>query len=201
MDRKSINLGRPAAFALIIGTLLLLGCIFGPDGKNDKKKSPIVPACKALTAKENVIYNLVLAYKTANLDCYLELLHEEFTFHVQERDVVQYGLPEYWTREEDSVMTRNMFLAEKSQHPDSNRNIDKLELTIEDGSWQQASEFQGNPCDDCWETTREYFITVFMEGGNMTLYANDLARFTVVPVMEHGKKLYKLARLNDLAKM
>jgi len=200
MDRKSINLGRSAAFALIIGTLLLFGCIFGTDEKNDKKKSPIVPTCKPLTTKENVIYNLVLAYKTADLNCYLELLHEEFTFRVQERDVVQLGLPEYWTREEDSILTRKIFLAAKGQHPDSNRNIDRLELTIEDGSWQQVSDFQGQPCDSCWQTTREYFITVVMEGGNTTLNGNDLVQFTIVPVMEEGKKLYKIGRADDLQK-
>jgi hypothetical protein len=200
MDRKSINLHRPATFALIIGTLLLFGCIFGTDEKSDKKKSPIVPACKPLTVKENVIYNLVLAYNTANLDCYLELLREEFTFHVQERDVVQQGLPEYWTREEDSVIMRNMFLAAKGQHPDSNKNLGKLKLELADGAWVAITEFGGQPCDDCWETTRSYYLTLYFTRQDWALISQDLAKFTIVPVMVDGKKLYKLARLEDLEK-
>ena len=96
--------------------------------------------------------------------------------------------------------TTNIFLAADKRSLDPTKYIDILALEIKDGSWQQVSDFQGQPCDSCWQTTREYFITVVMEGGNTTLNGNDLVQFTIVPVMEEGKKLYKIGRADDLQK-
>jgi hypothetical protein len=192
-DHKSAR--KWAALALVLILPFVGSCLFGPSEKAPKKTAP---ACKSLTDKDNVLYNLELAYKTANFDCYIDLLHEKYSFHLQERDVIQLGLPEYWTREEDSLITRNMFLAAKGQHPDSTRNLSKLEIEISDGAWVAVAEFDGQPCDDCWETTREYYLELYFASGDMILMANDQAKFIVVPVTEDGQKRYKLVRLDDI---
>jgi len=176
----------------------LAGCILNP--KDDK-----VPPSKPkyvyldLTHKDDPIKNLVTAYQEHNIAPIEKLLHSLYIWRNQDWDVANNHLPESYSRTEEIATTTNIFLAaDKRSEP--TKYIDKLELTIEDGSWQQVSEFLGNPCDDCWQTTREYFITVVMEGGNTTLYGNDQVQFTVVPVTEGSKKLYKIGRADDLKK-
>jgi hypothetical protein len=200
MNGKTAGYLRSAALAFVIALSLFVSCLFGPDDHENRKKSEPVPTCKPLTDKDNIFYNLELAYKTADLGCYLDLLTDSFTFHLQEYDVVHNHLPEYWTRAQDSTHTRNLFLAAKRQHPDTTKNIDRLEFVVENGSWVEIEELGGQPCEDCWQTTREYFLTIVLHGGHTTLYGSDLAQFTVVPVMEGGKKLYKLARIDDIQK-
>jgi hypothetical protein len=181
--------------AMFIG---LAGCILNPK---DDKVPPSKPTYVYLdlTHKDDPIKNLVTAYKEHNVAPIEKLLHSLYIWRNQDLDVQNHNLPESYSRSEEITSTTNMFLAaDKRSEPD--KYIDKLELIIEDGSWLDVSEFQGQPCDDCWETTREYLITVVMEGGNTTLQGNDLVVFTIVPVTEGGKKLYKIGRADDRAK-
>jgi hypothetical protein len=184
-----------AIAALLIGGY---GCILNPA---DDKVPPPKPTYVYLdlTHKGDAIKNLETAYKEHNITPVEKLLHELYIWRNQDWDVTRNNLPESYSRSEEITSTTNMFLAaDKRSKPEL--YIDQLDLTIEDGSWQQVSEFQGQPCDSCWQTTREYFITVVMEGGNTTLYGNDLVQFTIVPVMEAGKKLYKIGRADDMQK-
>lgn len=182
--------------AMFIG---LAGCILNP--KDDQ-----VPPAKPkyvyldLTRKDDPIKNLVTAYQEHNIAPIEKLLHEQYLWYNQPYDVSHSGLDEYINKGTEVTYTENVFLAADKRSADPTKYIDRLELTIEDGSWQQVSEFLGNPCDDCWQTTREYFIRVVIDGGENTLYGNDLVQFTVVPVMEGGKKLYKIGRADDVQK-
>jgi len=180
--------------AMFIG---LAGCILNP--KDDQ-----VPPAKPkyvyldLTRKDDPIKNLVTAYQEHNIAPIEKLLHSLYIWRNQEQDVAK-GLQESYSLTEEISSTRNLFLAaDKRSEP--SKYVEKLELTIEDGSWQPVYEFLGNPCDDCWQTTREYFITLLVDGGENTVYGNDLVQFTVVPVMEGGKKLYKIGRADDVQK-
>ncbi len=198
---RSINRIRIAASAFIVVLSLLLGCIFGPEEKKEQKKANETPQCKPLTAKENVISNLLIAYGTANIDCYTELLDSQYVWRNQDRDITMNHLPEFVSREDDIRMTTNIFLAaQKKEHAGPQGYIDKLELKINTGSWDTLTTFQGNPCEDCWETTRAYMLMVVIDKGNTTLYAEDLVKFTIVCVKKDGKKLCKLMRLDDIAR-
>jgi len=180
--------------AMFIG---LAGCILNP--KDDQ-----VPPSKPkyvyldLTHKDDPIKNLVTAYQEHNIVPILKLLHSLYIWRNQEQDVAE-GLQESYSLTEEISSTTNLFLA-ADKRSDPSKYVEKLELTIEDGSWQPVYEFLGNPCDDCWQTTREYFITLLVDGGENTVYGNDLVQFTVVPVMEGGKKLYKIGRADDVQK-
>jgi hypothetical protein len=188
------------AFIITILTVVigLSGCILSPKDDTvppDKPKYVYLD----LTHKGDAIENLVTAYKEHNLTQVEKLLHPLYIWRNQDYDILHNELPEFYSRSEEVTSTTNIFLAaEKQSAPD--KYIDKLELTIEDGSWQQVYEFQGEACEDCWQTTREYFITVVMSGGDLTLYGNDLVDFTIVPVTEGGKKLYKIGRADDRQK-
>jgi hypothetical protein len=197
MLRTTVNYVIIAAIAaLLIG---VSGCILNPA---DDKVPPPKPTYVYLdlTHKEDAIKNLVTAYEEHNISPIEKLLHAQYIWHNQEWDVTHGNVDrEIVERGSEITSTTNIFLAaDKRSEP--TRYIDELKLEIKEGSWQQVSDFQGQPCDSCWQTTREYFITVVMEGGNTTLYGNDLVQFTIVPVMEDGKKLYKIGRADDLQK-
>jgi len=193
---KSMCLRKSGVLALAVVALALSGCLFSPDEDMDRK--PVV-SYKPLTDKENVIYNLVRSYKQANIDEYVKILHDDFVWFNQARDIVSLGLPEYNTRAEDSAMTARMFQAKLGTHPDPNRRIRELELELHGTVWQSVTELEGVPCEDCWETTREYYLTIRMYNGNI-LTGNNLVKLTVVSVMEDDQKLYKLRRADDIEK-
>jgi hypothetical protein len=193
---KTINRGKPLALALVLVSILAAGCIFGPE---EEKVERDKPQWKPLTDTENVLYNLALAHNTADIDCFLALLHPDYAFYLDARDVEKLGKGCY-TRGEDSAMTARMFLAAKGQHPDPLKNITRLELKISDGTWTPVAELNGNPCDDCWETMREYHLMLEMQGGAMTLYADQTMMFTVVPVVQGDTKIYQLLRCDDIRK-
>jgi hypothetical protein len=192
-----INFKRLAAFALVSCLAFVFGCLFGP--KDDKVPPKTTKNFKPLTEKENVIYNLVLAYDKADITHYDELLHANYTWHNQV-DPLNPNLEEQWTRAQYLSATTNMFDATRGLNPDPDLNLDKLELDIASASWAlYPDSIPGypHPCGDCWETTREYFVTVTTKGGD-TYIANDLCLFIVVPVTDGGVKVYKLWRADDL---
>ena len=194
----TIRTKRVAALALAACMVFAFGCIFGNDD-DDNKPTP-VPDFKALTDKENVIYNLVQSYAKADVAHYAELLHEDYTWYFNPSDVTMGGLDTFWTRAQDLAATTNMFSAAKGQAADPDMNITTLELTIASASWAVVDSLDGNPCDDCWETTREYLLTLVMHAGEETYISNGLVAFIVVPVDDGGTKLYKLRRTDDLPK-
>ena len=69
---------------------------------------------------------------------------------------------------------------------------------VPERTWQQVVQFNGAACEDCWETTREYYFVLMTAGGATTYIANDLVKFVVVPVNVSGKKLYRIVRCDDL---
>jgi hypothetical protein len=186
---KSLTVRRAAAFALAAAALLVLGC-------SDNSTQPKVdkPRYPETTAPEIVIGNLLQSYKDCNFEQFEKLLHDDYVWCNQASS----GLPEFYTRSEDSLITRNMFLAAMHTHPEPKVWLDKLELELRPSEWQPVVLFNGAACEDCWETTREYAITLVMDGGAAVYPANDLIKFTVVPVVVDKTKLYRIIRCDDL---
>jgi len=193
----AIRTKRVAALALAACMVFAFGCIFGNDD-DDNKPTP-VPDFKALTDKENVIYNLVQSYAKADITHYDELLHADYLWYFNPSDVVMGGLDTFWTRAQDVAATTNIFKAAKGQAVDPDMNITNLDLAIASSSWASVDSIDGSPCDDCWETTREYSLTLVMQSSDVHV-ASGLVMFIVVPVDDGGTKLYKLWRADDLPK-
>jgi hypothetical protein len=182
-----------------IATLALISC-FSFLGGCRNLTAPEAPAgaLTPLTGKEGVISSLVRAYITADITLYDALLHEDYTFHLQASDVAS-GQPEFWTREHDIQVTRNMFLAAKGRYlKDPAKNLDKLTLELGPGEWSPVDCLGDRPCVDCWVTTRAYRVTIMFSGGRGGYVANDLAEIVIVPVKERGQKTYKIWRLTDI---
>ncbi len=185
----------PRRFAMVVlasAALLVFGC-------SDDPVQPAPPPCgypcyKPLTDKENLIYNLILCYKAHNLPRYEDLLHPDFMWYNQAGVT-----PERCTRSEDVEITGNMFLAAEDRHPNEDLWIDKLDLVIyQPGTWTPIANFDSELCEDCWETTREYYLVLVMADGATTYIANGRVKFTVVPVAVNETKLYRIIRCDDL---
>jgi hypothetical protein len=186
---------RAAALGLVALALIVAGC-----SDNATKPDVEKPRYPEATTKETVIENLVLSYKDADIEQYCKLLHEDYVWFNQPYDVTYNGLPASYTRAQDSLHTGNIFLAAKKLHPNQSLWLDVLELDITGGSWQQIAEFNGDPCADCWETTREYALAFVFTGGAMTLTADDLVKFTIVGENVGGQNVYRIIKAEDWPK-
>lgn len=196
MRSASINARWPWLFGALV-FFFISGCILSPE------EDPAPPpdqeeVYKDLTDKENLIFNLQQCYKYTNIDRYQEILHPDYIWYNQETDVLSGKTEEFYTRDVDIERTNRIFLAKNNRHPDPNKVIDKLELSIESAAWQRVDEIGGNPCEDCWETTRNYLITIVTDGGNKTIIGDDLVKFTVVPFQRNGQKIYLIYRADDI---
>jgi len=167
------------------------GCILSPDEEPPppKPESKYLP----LTAKENVLLNLVQCYTDHNIVRYDELLHPDFIWYNQE------GLtPQFFDRATDVDKTGKMFLAAENKYSDPLLWIELLTLKIYPGTWLQITEFEQAPCEDCWETTRTYEISARMNGGEKTYVGYDEVRFILVSVDKGGQRIYQIRRADDI---
>lgn len=183
---------------LLIAVFALIGysgCILSPDEEVPEPQPK--PTYKSLTDKENIIYNLMQCYKEHNLTRFEELLHPDYVWYNQEGST-----PEYNERAQDIYLTDRMFLAAEGKHPDPKLWLDKLELSIvqQGGYWTQVFVIGEVACDDCWETTREYYITAVISGGATTYIGNDLVKFIAIGVDKDGQRIYQLLRADDIKK-
>jgi len=203
------GLMKTAAITIIIGIFIYSGCILNP--KEDVEPTPVGPQkeFRPLTEKENVIYNLVLSYERTNATYYEELLHADYIWYNQERDAEKYGA--FYNRDKDLEIVRNMFDAANGRAKAGHPIIDRLYLKIPifepdslnpNGRWNKIDTIPGgDSCDDCWETEREYEISVEVGGEeDMTYIGNDIVKFIIAPVIEDGVKKYKIIRAYDLPK-
>jgi hypothetical protein len=189
------------AYITIAALFVAYGCILSPDKGGGGGDNQDTTGFRPLTDKENVIFNLMLSYKRADINQYGDLLHDQYTWHNQ-LDPSTPNLEEQWTRTQDYNATHNMFMSTRGSNPDPKWNVIKLELDIKNASWSlYPDSIPGYPypCTDCWQTTREYYITLATEGGD-TYIGNDLCLFIVVPVNRGGQKIYQLWRAEDIPK-
>jgi len=200
---------KPMKFALVLVAALavlgLSGCILSP-----KEEVPDKPPSvwKDLTQKEDVIDNLVQAYKAHDINHYQDLLllddqsaFDPYIWYNQATDVgpPPEGLEVYTLLQDDVRETRGMFAAaDRASGVPTSLYLDQLDLTLLPGSWLQIADFNGIPCADCWETTREYTITIHFVEEDKTVTGNDLVKFTVVGIPVNGKTYYRLARADDI---
>ena len=189
---------------LMLALILVAGCLTDPE----KKETPTeeTPEFRDLTAKDDVIYNLLLSYKEKDITEYSRLLLNNGDAYNGSTYPASYywynqpeaeGLDEYIPREDDIACTNNIFLAAKGtpakpEHP----AIARLILTITEGSWAPVAEIFGQTCEDCWFTEREYLVVLAF--GEDDIFGNEQVQFYIVPVDEGGTKIYKLAVAKDV---
>ena len=201
---KSI-LRRTALLTIIVMLSYSYGCILSPqEDPAPDDREPFV--FKDLTEREDVIYNLYGSYQEKNFGEYSKLLlmpDDTYNGSTYANGYYWYNQPgavggeDFILAADDLVRTQYLFLAAagtpaKETHPPINR----MTLTITEGSWSPISEIWGQPCEDCWYTERQYDI--FLEMGETDLSGTDNVQFYIVPVDEGGKKIYKIAVAKDI---
>jgi hypothetical protein len=199
-------LRHPGKTALLVAVTIILsysfGCILSPE--EEIRPDPKPPAeFKDLTTPENLIHNLVLSYQDLNIIEYTKLLLKTddgsygkgYYWYFQEADVI--AGEEYLDGETDITRTGNLFLAAKAtpakpEHP----IIDRYGLEIAAGTWQAVDSLWGEPCEDCWYTSRGYYV--YIEYGGDRIYGDDQIKFYVVPVQEGDVTTYRIATAFDV---
>ncbi len=190
-----------ACIALLTLALFVSGC---SDDSSPAGPEQETPEFRALTSPGNLIYNLVLSYQQLSIEEYSRLLlsadegdyGQEYHWFNQAEDVSILG-EEYYARDEDISRTNNLFQAAKGtptkpEHP----VIDKLGLEIESGQWVLVDSLWGEPCDDCWETERGYYIKIKFESDDV--HSDDRVKFVVVPVQSGDVTEYRIAKALDI---
>ena len=187
-------LGNKMKYALLLFAVFALigysGCILSPDEEVPQPQPK--PTYRALTDKENIIYNLMQCYKEHNLLRYDELLDPLFVWHNQDDTVNE--------RAKDIEQTGKMFDAAEGKYSDPALWLDKLELTIYNNPWEQVLIVDNVDCADCWETTRNYYITAVISGGATTYIGDAQARFIAVGADVGGQRIYRLKHIYDTPK-
>ncbi len=200
-------LRHPGKTTLVLAIAMIFsysfGCILSPE--EEIKPDPKPPVYFApLTEPDSLIHNLVLAYLELNIEEYSRLLlrtdegdyGQDYYWFNQVEDLGSLG-EEYYSRDDDITRTGNLFLAAKGtpakeEHP----IIDSYKLEIDPGTWTPADSVWDEPCQDCWETERGYYIRIKV--GPDDIYGDDRVKFVVVPIMVGEVKEYRIAIAKDL---
>jgi hypothetical protein len=89
---------------VLVSLALLLGC-----SEDSKKKYPVADPYKKQTSIANCLYNLKLAYNQRDIEKYKALVHEQYTYVFDPRDVGHAGIPESWGRADDILSATRLF--------------------------------------------------------------------------------------------
>lgn len=105
-----------------------------------------------MTSMDDVVEVLMLTYANPkdgeSTAKYNALLHSQYFFGLDIRDYIGGGSP-ILTRSDDITSTEAIFMYECL-----------LELTLSplEGTWEEYPLLAGDPCVNCWQSTREYFV-------------------------------------------
>ena len=200
-------LRHPRKTALLVAITIIFsysfGCILSPE--EEIRPNPRPPAdFAALTTPDSLIYNLDLAYAELNIEEYSKLFlrtddgdyGQEYYWFNQTEDVEILG-EESYSRDGEITRTGNLFQAAKGapvkpEHP----VIDSYELNIDPGTWTPTDSLWGEPCEDCWETLRDYYIKINLGEDNIT--GDDRVWFYVVPIQVGDVTEYRIAIAKDI---
>lgn len=132
-----------------------------------------------LSQKEDCILNYERACNERNIDRYAELFnaHSEFismmakpAFHA---DIFSGQMLRKTGLQSDLESTRRFFAV-----------VSGLRIEIEEGTWIRLDSLSGDPCPDCWKTTRGYSLSAaFGEGGeSQVMNGQGRMEFVISPV-------------------
>ena len=161
---------------LTIAALALApGCIFDPKPSVDPPVRPEIE-WPDMTDRDDVIRALVLCYtypsQSVSLVKYEGLLHTEYFFLMTDDDAAKFQVEPYIDRVADLTSTELIF--------ESQTDL-ALDIPVE-GSWLERLDIDGDPCENCWETLRTYYIRAQF-GAENTIYVSPPERAFVTIVV------------------
>ena len=165
--------------ALLIALIFLFAASCKEDPASPQKETPDID-WPSMTERDDVIRTVLLAYdnprSAESMARYGDVLHSMYFFRLRATDVEPGGSP-IITRAEDIQSTEWIF---------ESHTMLLLEIP-EAGAWDPAPEIEGEPCDNCWVTTRQYYVQAQF-GDDTVIYqsAPDRAFVTVIAAPDEG---------------
>jgi len=171
-----------AAAALLASLIILPSCF--EDTTEPVKEKPAID-WPDMTSRDDVVRTVVLAYtnpKAGESEAkYNALLHSQYFFKLHESDVAP-GESAVMTRAEDIASTGWIF---------ENETLLELTITPEAGSWDAYPEIDGEPCENCWETTRSYIIRAQF-GDETVIHQSPPERAFVTIIVAPDERMFDL---------
>jgi len=129
--------------------LVLIACLLVPVGSMEEDSD--TKTFGDLSAKEHCIRNYELGWNERDIDRLAELFDEQCVFWYRMNPEAAAEGKEYLKHDVDRELASWKSMFEDAQ---------TIELEIGDGQWRGTSEVMGTPCPECWETDREYYLTI-----------------------------------------
>lgn len=154
---------------IIMGSLLLVGCWnpFGPEEAEIEDVGGILEA----TTPENVLSNLVFAYRQRDIDLYLQCLSKDFVFFLTQTDWQDLDndgqVDRYWGLAKEEEFTRKMF-------------EQAWRISLDDFRGQQQLTDPSDPTGKTQILKREFTLRVWIDE-TIELSAIGEATFTLAP--------------------
>lgn len=188
---------RKTLVALVAAALVLTslpGCILDPKESVEEPKTPPVE-WPDRTGKEDLVEIVKLVYRTEDMDKYAEallkpdthdLFEQGYIWYNQNEDVVSGAVDvEFWGYTEEYTLTERLL-----------NNVNDITLEIYPGSWTALETFREEPCEDCWDSLRDYKIDV--ETSDQMHYIGEYKiRYVIGPDPENPGK-YVIYQMEDL---
>lgn len=172
-------------------TVFVVACSDDEDVFTPKPDSPF----KNLTARDDVLHNLELAYNQRNIIQFNRLLDHEFIFYFSQAAHGSGSIPNSWGRLEEISVTTNMF------NPNLRGrmrvvNID-LQLTKIEDDWTEIPQVD----EDSWYSMEVVYSITVQTASGVDYTAEDLrAEFTVREAAPMGEteKIWRVIRWRDI---
>lgn len=180
---------------LMVVAALTTSCIFDPEktpGETEKKPPP---SYKALTEKDDVLFNLQLLYPQLDSDEYRRVLDDDMIFFFSDTDIAN-GVPFTQFNKEDEI--RTMQHMKDPSRSDAVLSIN-LTLSYSEGEWTAIVPTDVKYEGETWyQKTVVYNMTVQAEP-NMTYVSTDIkAQFTIREGQDQdGSNIWRIIRWRD----
>ncbi len=180
--------------------LFVLPFIFScSDDSDDNIVIPDPDAYRALTVRDNVLFNLSKAWNERNLVRYDELLDDVFVFHFSNADVKNGDVMiSEWDRPAEMAAVGNMFDPEFVKPGQSAVSSINLTLTYTEGedSWQELDpDPQEYPGETWYSKVFRYRLT--LEAGYFTYVGDNLQALVTVRRPDGEGGSWRIVSWND----
>jgi hypothetical protein len=179
---------------LVVLLLILVSCASAGLIQGQTSEQEIVSRADSsygdLSNKEDCILNYERACNERNIDRYAELFNAHCEF------ISMMGKPDF---DADILSGQMLRKADLQGDLESTKRffagVGGIRFEIEGGTWMRLDSLSGDPCPDCWKTTRGYSLSAtFGEGGESNVMkAQGHMEFIISPV--DGK--WKILRFID----
>ena len=191
-------MSRRLLITLILVLVLPLVSSCGDDS-DDTIVRPDPDAYRALTLRDNVLYNLEKAWEERNLQCCDDLLDDAFVFHFSVADVKNgsVSVPQ-WDRAAEMAAVGNMFDPDFIKPGQAPVSEIFLRLWYEEGEdkWEEVVPDQEQfPGETWYSKVFRYSLTV--QTGDFTYIGNNLQASVIVRQTEGSGGFWRIVSWSD----